>query len=102
MLTIEDFLPDPERSAVAIEPAEPGEGHWAGAPSAVASDGLIYLAYRLRRRSVRARLRRRRRPILGRRAVRDHPHDRPSRRWTPSRWSGPRWSVLRKAAGGST
>jgi hypothetical protein len=47
--TIEDFLPDPERSVVAIEPAEPGKGHWAGAPSAVASDGLIYLAYRLRR-----------------------------------------------------
>ncbi|WP_436763264.1 hypothetical protein [Streptosporangium sp. V21-05] len=48
-MTIEDFLPDPDRSTVAIEPAQPGAGHWAGAPSAVASDGLIYLAYRLRR-----------------------------------------------------
>ncbi|MFI6737777.1 hypothetical protein ACIBI9_33060 [Nonomuraea sp. NPDC050451] len=26
-----------------------GEGYWAGAPSAVAADGLIYLAHRLRR-----------------------------------------------------
>ncbi|MBB2915429.1 hypothetical protein FHS43_006749 [Streptosporangium becharense] len=49
MSTIEDFLPDPARSTVAIEPAHPGEGHWAGAPSAVESDGWIYLAYRLRR-----------------------------------------------------
>ncbi|GAA0851755.1 hypothetical protein GCM10009525_78410 [Streptosporangium amethystogenes subsp. fukuiense] len=49
VVTIEDFLPDPGRSTVAIEPARPGVGHWAGAPSAVASDGLIYLAYRLRR-----------------------------------------------------
>lgn len=49
VVTIEDFLPDPGRSTVAIEPAQPGAGHWAGAPSAVASDGLIYLAYRLRR-----------------------------------------------------
>ncbi len=49
VVTIEDFLPDPDRSTVAIEPAQPGAGHWAGAPSAVASDGLIYLAYRLRR-----------------------------------------------------
>ncbi|MER5649747.1 hypothetical protein [Streptosporangium sp. NPDC002524] len=48
-MTIEDFLPDPDRSTVAVEPAQPGAGHWAGAPSAVASDGLIYLAYRLRR-----------------------------------------------------
>ncbi len=46
---IEDLLPDPDRSVVAVEPAEPLPGHWAGAPSAVASDGLIYLAYRLRR-----------------------------------------------------
>ncbi|MEU8383178.1 hypothetical protein [Streptosporangium sp. NPDC048865] len=48
-MTIEDFLPAPDRSTVAIEPARPVAGHWAGAPSAVASDGLIYLAYRLRR-----------------------------------------------------
>lgn len=46
---VEDLLPDLERSAVAIAPAEPGPGHWAGAPSAVAHDGFVYLAYRLRR-----------------------------------------------------
>jgi len=46
---IEDFLPDPDRSTVAIAPAQPGAGHWAGAPSAVESDGVIHLAYRLRR-----------------------------------------------------
>ncbi|MFD0660614.1 hypothetical protein [Thermocatellispora tengchongensis] len=44
-----ELIPDPARSAVAVEPPEPAEGHWAGAPSAVASDGVIYLAYRLRR-----------------------------------------------------
>lgn len=49
VLTIEDLLPDPDRSVVAIEPVQPASGHWVGAPSAVASDGLIYLAYRLRR-----------------------------------------------------
>ncbi|MEU4833549.1 hypothetical protein [Streptosporangium sp. NPDC023615] len=48
-MTIQDFLPDPDRSVVAIEPARAGAGHWAGAPSAVYSDGTIYLAYRLRR-----------------------------------------------------
>ncbi|MGV9380289.1 hypothetical protein ACWDRB_31020 [Nonomuraea sp. NPDC003707] len=43
------LLPDPDRAVVAVEPPVAGEGHWAGAPSAVAADGLIYLAYRLRR-----------------------------------------------------
>ncbi|MCK2212225.1 hypothetical protein MF672_000190 [Actinomadura sp. ATCC 31491] len=43
------LLPDPERARVAIGPPAPGEGHWAGAPSAVAADGFVYLAYRLRR-----------------------------------------------------
>ncbi len=43
------FLPDPARSVTAIAPDAPGDGHWAGAPSAVAHDGWIYLAYRLRR-----------------------------------------------------
>ncbi|NBE96290.1 hypothetical protein FE391_22875 [Nonomuraea sp. KC401] len=43
------LLPDPDRAVVAIEPPAAGEGYWAGAPSAVAADGLIYLAYRLRR-----------------------------------------------------
>ncbi|MEU6998902.1 hypothetical protein [Nonomuraea sp. NPDC046570] len=49
MLTAEDFLPDPGRSTVAVAPPEAGDGHWAGAPSAVAADGYVYLAYRLRR-----------------------------------------------------
>lgn len=44
-----DLLPVPDRSAVAITPQVAGEGHWVGAPSAVLSDGTIYLAYRLRR-----------------------------------------------------
>jgi hypothetical protein len=43
------FLPRPERSAVAVAPPARGPGHWVGAPSAVAHDGQIYLAYRLRR-----------------------------------------------------
>jgi hypothetical protein len=43
------LLPDLDRAVVAIEPPVAGEGYWAGAPSAVAADGLIYLAYRLRR-----------------------------------------------------
>ncbi|WP_157252988.1 hypothetical protein [Nonomuraea typhae] len=46
---IQELLPDPRRSVVAITPPIAGDGHWAGAPSAVAGDGLIYLAYRLRR-----------------------------------------------------
>lgn len=49
VLTFDDLLPDPTRSVVAVEPAQAAPGHWAGAPSAVAADGLIYLAYRLRR-----------------------------------------------------
>ncbi|MER6942906.1 hypothetical protein ABT294_02670 [Nonomuraea sp. NPDC000554] len=44
-----DVLPEPGRSVVAVVPPVAGEGHWAGAPSAVAADGRIYLAYRLRR-----------------------------------------------------
>ncbi|WP_090945676.1 hypothetical protein [Nonomuraea jiangxiensis] len=43
------FLPDDDRAVVAIAPPAAAEGYWAGAPSAVAADGLIYLAYRLRR-----------------------------------------------------
>jgi hypothetical protein len=42
-------LPQPDRSVVAIPPPGEGAGYWAGAPSAVRSDGQIYLAYRLRR-----------------------------------------------------
>ncbi len=32
-----------------VEPPGAGPGYWAGAPSAVVADGVIYLAYRLRR-----------------------------------------------------
>jgi hypothetical protein len=43
------LMPQPERSVVAVGPPGPGEGTWAGAPSAALGDGEIYLAYRLRR-----------------------------------------------------
>jgi hypothetical protein len=43
------LVPQPERSVVAIAPPGDGPGYWAGAPSAVAWDGDVYLAYRLRR-----------------------------------------------------
>jgi hypothetical protein len=43
------LMPQPERSVVAVPPPAPGEGTWAGAPSAACGDGEIYLAYRLRR-----------------------------------------------------
>ena len=43
------LMPQPERSVVAVAPPGPGEGTWAGAPSAACDDGEIYLAYRLRR-----------------------------------------------------
>ncbi len=43
------LLPDPDRSALAVAAPGKGPGYWAGAPSAVASGGEIYLAYRLRR-----------------------------------------------------
>ena len=41
--------PWPERGAVAVQPPGNGPGYWAGAPCAVAGDGEIFLAYRLRR-----------------------------------------------------
>ncbi len=43
------LLPDPARSALAVAAPGAGAGYWAGAPSAAACDGEIYLAYRLRR-----------------------------------------------------
>ncbi|WP_285774444.1 hypothetical protein [Microtetraspora sp. NBRC 13810] len=43
------LLPDPDRSVVAVTAPRAEAGHWAGAPSAVASEGMVYLAYRLRR-----------------------------------------------------
>ncbi|MFI6480595.1 hypothetical protein ACIBH1_21900 [Nonomuraea sp. NPDC050663] len=48
-MPISRYLPSPERSTVAVAPAVAEPGHWAGAPSAVATDEAIYLAYRLRR-----------------------------------------------------
>jgi hypothetical protein len=43
------LLPRPEHGAVAVRPPGTGPGYWAGAPCAVAGDGQIFLAYRLRR-----------------------------------------------------
>jgi hypothetical protein len=43
------LLPRPELGVVAVGPPGAGPGYWAGGPSAVAADGEIYLAYRLRR-----------------------------------------------------
>jgi hypothetical protein len=43
------LLPRPDRGVVAAEPPGTGPGYWAGAPCAVAGDGEIFLAYRLRR-----------------------------------------------------
>jgi hypothetical protein len=48
-LEISALLPRLERSVVVVRPPGDGDGYWAGAPSAVESDGWIYLAYRLRR-----------------------------------------------------
>ncbi|MEV7971407.1 hypothetical protein AB0O34_36250, partial [Sphaerisporangium sp. NPDC088356] len=39
----------PDRSVLVVAPPEDAPGYWAGAPSSVLSDGVIYLAYRLRR-----------------------------------------------------
>jgi len=43
------LTPRPQDAVVAVEPPGAGSGFWAGAPSAVAADGGVYLAYRLRR-----------------------------------------------------
>ncbi len=43
------LLPWPERGTVAVRAPGNGPGYWAGAPCAVAGDGEIFLAYRLRR-----------------------------------------------------
>ncbi|HEX2316365.1 MAG TPA: hypothetical protein VHJ17_21670 [Thermomonospora sp.] len=47
--TLSDLLPRLADSVVVVEPPGDGDGYWAGAPSAVESDGHVYLAYRLRR-----------------------------------------------------
>jgi hypothetical protein len=41
-------LPDYRRSTVAVAAPGAGPGHWAGAPSAIYSDGAVWLAYRIR------------------------------------------------------
>ena len=43
------LLPRPDHGVVAAEPPGAGPGYWVGAPSAVAGDGEVFLAYRLRR-----------------------------------------------------
>jgi len=43
------LVPRPDASAVVVNPPGAGRGYWAGAPSAVAGEDGIYLAYRLRR-----------------------------------------------------
>jgi hypothetical protein len=43
------LLPRPDQGVVAAEPPGTGPGYWSGAPCAVADDGEIFLAYRLRR-----------------------------------------------------
>jgi hypothetical protein len=43
------LMPRPGDAVVAVEPPGRGTGFWAGGPSAVAADGGVYLAYRLRR-----------------------------------------------------
>jgi hypothetical protein len=43
------FLPRPGGAVVAVSAPGKGAGYWAGAPSVVAADSGVYLAYRLRR-----------------------------------------------------
>src|SRR6516162_8173667 len=43
------LLPRPGHGVVAAEPPGTGPGYWSGAPCAIAGDGEIFLAYRLRR-----------------------------------------------------
>lgn len=42
-------LPSLDRSRLVAPPPGDGPGHWAGAPSACLVDGVLYVAYRLRR-----------------------------------------------------
>jgi hypothetical protein len=43
------LLPRPADAVIAVDAPGSGSGFWAGAPSAVAADGGVYLAYRLRK-----------------------------------------------------
>ena len=42
-------LPDVASAVLVVPPPAPGRGNWAGAPSALLSEGTYYLAYRMRR-----------------------------------------------------
>ncbi len=44
-----DLVPRPAQARVVVPAPGPGAGNWTGAPSAVWSDGAIWLAYRVRR-----------------------------------------------------
>jgi hypothetical protein len=46
---VDGLFADVETARVVVEPERTGPGSWAGAPSAVADDGAVFLAYRLRR-----------------------------------------------------
>ena len=46
---VDGLFADVETAHVVVEPEQAGPGSWAGAPSAVAADGAVFLAYRLRR-----------------------------------------------------
>jgi hypothetical protein len=48
-------VPDVEKSTIVVRPPGEGKGNWAGAPSAVWSNGTYYLAYRMRTSSANAR-----------------------------------------------
>jgi hypothetical protein len=43
------LIPRPDGAVIAVAAPGSGSGFWAGGPSAVAADGGVYLAYRLRR-----------------------------------------------------
>src|SRR5580658_6096942 len=49
------LLPCPERGAIAVQAPGSGPGYWAGGPCAIAGDGEVFLAYRLRKPAGRGR-----------------------------------------------
>src|SRR5215203_3045245 len=99
---VDGLFADVETAPVVVEPERPGPGSWAGAPSAVADDGAVFLAYRLRR------------PVgQGRGYATWWPAPRTARTSRPSRCctatasaakasSGPAWYAHLTVAGGST
>ena len=48
-ITLTAPLPTLDHATVVVPPPEHRPGAWSGAPSAIVADGLVYLAYRLRR-----------------------------------------------------